>query len=132
MFYNYYGENMRKNAFTMVELIGVIVILAIMLLIAVPSVNNAIKTSEENKKQEALNNIYMATENYLMANYDEYSSLDNIGASEYIYVMDLINQQYMDIDELNPNDDESFDSKDVVKVTRNEDNTFSYELTVIE
>ena len=46
--------------------------------------------------------------------------------------MDLINQQYMDIDELNPNDDESFDSKDVVKVTRNEDNTFSYELTVIE
>mgnify|MGYP005788154811 CR=1 FL=1 len=132
MFYNYYGENMRKNAFTMVELIGVIVILALMLLIAVPSVNNAIKTSEENKKQEALNNIYMAAENYLMANYDEYSSLDNIGNSEYIYVMDLINEQYMDIDDLNPNDDQSFDSKDVVKVTRKEDNTFSYELTVVE
>ena len=101
-------------------------------MVAVPSINSVIEQGEENKKQEALNNIYMATENYLMANYDEYSSLDNIGASEYIYVMDLINQQYMDIDELNPNDDESFDSKDVVKVTRNEDNTFSYELTVIE
>ena len=101
-------------------------------MVAVPTINSVIEQGEENKKQEALNNIYMATENYLMANYDEYSSLDNIGASEYIYVMDLINQQYMDIDELNPNDDESFDSKDVVKVTRNEDNTFSYELTVIE
>lgn len=132
MFYNDYGENMKKKAFTMVELIGVIVIMALILLIAVPTINNAIKTSEENKKQEALNNIYMAAENYLMANYDEYSSLDNIGNSEYIYVMDLINEQYMDIDDLNPNDDQSFDSKDVVKVTRKEDNTFSYELTVVE
>ena len=123
---------MKKSGFTLIELIGIVVIIGLILLVAVPTINNVIEQGEENKKQEALNNIYMATENYLMANYDEYSSLDNIGASEYIYVMDLINQQYMDIDELNPNDDESFDSKDVVKVTRNEDNTFSYELTVIE
>ena len=123
---------MKKSGFTLIELIGIIVIISLILLVAVPSINSVIEQGEENKKQEALNNIYMATENYLMANYDEYSSVDNIGASEYIYVMDLINQQYMDIDELNPNDDESFDSKDVVKVTRNEDNTFSYELTVIE
>ena len=123
---------MKKSGFTLIELIGIIVIISLILLVAVPSINSVIEQGEENKKQEALNNIYMATENYLMANYDEYSSLDNIGASEYIYVMDLMNQQYMDIDELNPNDDESFDSKDVVKVTRNEDNTFSYELTVIE
>ena len=123
---------MKKSGFTLIELIGIIVIISLILLVAVPSINSVIEQGEENKKQEALNNIYMVTENYLMANYDEYSSLDNIGASEYIYVMDLINQQYMDIDELNPNDDESFDSKDVVKVTRNEDNTFSYELTVIE
>ena len=123
---------MKRRGFTLIELIGIVVIIGLILLVAVPTINNVIERSEENKKQEALNNIYMATENYLMANYDEYSSLDNIGASEYIYVMDLINQQYMDIDELNPNDDESFDSKDVVKVTRNEDNTFSYELTVIE
>ena len=123
---------MKKSGFTLIELIGIIVIISLILLVAVPSINSVIEQGEENKKQEALNNIYMATENYLMANYDEYSSLDNIGASEYIYVMDLINQQYIDIDELNPNDDESFDSKDVVKVTRNEDNTFSYELTVIE
>ena len=123
---------MKKSGFTLIELIGIIVIISLILLVAVPTINSVIEQGEENKKQEALNNIYMATENYLMANYDEYSSLDNIGASEYIYVMDLINQQYMDIDELNPIDDESFDSKDVVKVTRNEDNTFSYELTVIE
>ena len=70
----------------------------------------------------------MATENYLLANYDDYKFLDNIGSSEYIYVMDLINEQYMDIDSLNPNNGSAFDSKDVVKVTRNQDNTFSYEL----
>ena len=123
---------MKKSGFTLIELIGIVVIIGLILLVAVPTINDVIERSEENKKQEALNNIYMATENYLMANYDEYSSLDNIGASEYIYVMDLINQQYMDIDELNPNDDEYFDSKDVVKVTKKQDGTFSYELIVAQ
>lgn len=123
---------MRKNGFTLIELIGIIVIIGLILLVAVPTINTVIERSEENRKQDALNNIYMAAENYLMANYDEYSILDNVGNSQYIYVMDLINEQYMDIDEVNPNDDEAFDGKDVVLVTRNEDNTFSYELTRIE
>ena len=123
---------MRKNGFTMVELIAIVVIMACILLIVLPALNNTIKNSEEKKKEEALNNIYMAAENYLLANYDEYSSLDTIGNSVYIYVMDLINEQYIDIDEVNPNDDEGFDSKDVVKVTKQNDGTFNYELTVIE
>ncbi len=121
-----------KKAFTLVELIAIIIIMALMALIAVPSINNIIKKSEENKKNEALNSIYMAAENYLLANYDDYSSLDNVGSSEYIYVLDLINSQYIDIDTLNPNDDEAFNNKDVVKVTRNTDNTFSYELIVFK
>lgn len=72
---------MKKSGFTLIELIGIIVIISLILLVAVPSINSVIEQGEENKKQEALNNIYMATENYLMANYDEYSSLDNIGAN---------------------------------------------------
>ncbi len=121
-----------KKGFTLIELIGVIIIMGLILLIAVPTINSVIKQGEENKKQDALDNIYMAAENYLLANYDEYSSLDTIGNSVYIYVMDLINEQYIDIDEVNPNDDEGFDSKDVVKVTKQNDGTFNYELTVIE
>ena len=123
---------MRKNGFTMIELIAVIVILSLMLLVAVPAINNTIRISEENKKKDLLNNIYMAAEDYLLTNYDDYSTLDSVGAVEYIYVLDLINEQYIDVDTLNPNNDQTFNNKDVVKVTRNEDNTFSYELTSLK
>ncbi len=122
---------MRKNGFTMVELIAIIVIMASMLLIILPAVNNTIKNSEEKKKEEALNNIYMAAENYLMANYDDYK-IDNSGDTTYIYITDLISNNYMSIDTLNPNNDSTFSNKDVVKVTRNDDGTFSYELDYLK
>ena len=115
----------------MVELIAIIVIMASMLLIILPAVNNTIKNSEEKKKEEALNNIYMAAENYLMANYDDYK-IDNSGDTTYIYITDLISNNYMSIDTLNPNNDSIFSNKDVVKVTRNDDGTFSYELDYLK
>ncbi len=123
---------MKKNAFTLVELLAIIVIMASMLLIILPSINNTIKNSEEAKKQESLNSIYMAAENYVMANYDEYSSLDNIGSTEYVYIMDLINNGYLSIDTVNPNNDSVFNSKDVVKVTKQENGTFKFELDYIK
>lgn len=38
-----------KKGFTMIELIGVIVIMTLILLIAVPTINNVIKSSKEEK-----------------------------------------------------------------------------------
>lgn len=122
---------MKKNGFTMVELIAIVVIMASMLLIILPAINNTIKNSEEKKKQESLNNIYMAAENYLMANYDDYK-LNNPGDNDYVYITDLISNNYMSIDTLNPNNDSTFSNKDAVKVTRNEDGTFSYELVYLK
>ena len=49
-----------KKGFTMVELIAIVVIMALMLLIILPSINNTIKQSEGKKKETDLNNIYMA------------------------------------------------------------------------
>ncbi len=122
---------MRKNGFTMVELIAIVVIMASMLLVILPSINNTIKQSEEKKKQENLNNIYMAAENYLMDNYENYR-INNAGDTTYIYITDLINNNYMSINTLNPNNDSSFTKNDAVKVTRNKDNTFHYELDYIK
>lgn len=123
---------MKKNAFTLVELMAIIVIMASILLIILPAINGTIKNSEEKKKQDALNSIYMAAENYVMANYDEYSSLDDIGSVEYVYITDLISNNYLSIDTVNPNNDLAFNSKDAVKVTKKQDGTFSYELIVAQ
>ncbi len=119
---------MKKNAFTLVELLAIVIIMASILLVVLPSINDAIKSGEENKKQDNLNSIYMAAENYLMSNYDKYSSLDDIGASEYIYITDLIANNYISISTVNPITDSYFKNSDAVKVTRNNDGTFSYEL----
>ena len=85
---------MRKNGFTMVELIAIVVIMASMLLVILPSINNTIKRSEEKDKEEALNSIYMAAENYLMDNYEDHK-IDNAGDTTYIYITDLINQHIL-------------------------------------
>ena len=122
---------MRKNGFTMVELIAIVVIMASMLLIILPSINNTIKQSEEKKKEEALNNIYMAAENFLMDNYEDYK-IDNAGDTTYVYITDLINNNYMNINATNPNNDSSFNNKDAVKIVRNNDNTFYYELITLK
>ena len=122
---------MKKNAFTLVELIAVIVLLCIIALISFPALTNVIKGGEEKNKEEALNTIYMAAENYLMANYEDYI-INNTGDTAYIYITDLMNNNYLNTDTVNPNNDSSFSSKDVVKITRNEDGTFKYELEYVK
>lgn len=121
---------MRKKGFTLIELLAILVILAIMVLIALPSLTDTTRKTEEIKNQEVLNSIYMATENYIMANYD--STLDTIGGIVYVNVIsDLMGQNYIDINTLNPNNNQIFSGTDVVKVTRNEDWTFNYELVTL-
>ena len=115
----------------MVELIAIVVIMALMLLIILPSINNTIKQSEEKKKEEALNNIYMAAENFLMDNYEDYK-IENVGDTTYIYITDLINNNYMSINTVNPNTNKTFNNNDAVKITRNDDKTFDYLIVPIE
>ena len=122
---------MKKNAFTLVELIAVIVLLCIIVLISFPALTNVIKGGEEKNKEEALNTIYMAAENYLMANYEKYF-INNTGDTAYVYITDLINNNYLNADTINPNNDSGFSNKDVVKITRNEDGTFKYELKYVK
>lgn len=120
---------MKKNGFTLIELIGIITLIAIIGLIALPSIVNVTRQSDERNKKEDLNSIYIATENYVMSNFDEFPNLTTSGNYEYIKVLTLVNEEYIKNDMMNPNTNENFTGKDVVKVTRNEDNTYSYVLT---
>ena len=121
---------MRKKGFTLIELLAILVILAIIVLIALPSLINTTIKTEEIKNEEVLNRIYMAAENYIMSNYD--SNLNSVGGVAYVNIVnDLIEQNYIDINISNPSNNQSFNSDDVVKVTRKEDWTFNYELVTL-
>ena len=56
MCYILYGENMNKNGFTLIELMGVIVILSIIVLITTPAVINVISSvrNELSKEQKQI------------------------------------------------------------------------------
>lgn len=57
-----------KKGFTLVELLGVIVILGIIAMIAVPTINNALNTSRDKAYDEQINTIENTARSYMSKN----------------------------------------------------------------
>ena len=55
---------MKKNAFTLTELLAVIVILSIVSLIAVPNLINSIKSNNKDNYESVINDIILSAESY--------------------------------------------------------------------
>ena len=102
---------MKKNGFTLIELIGIIIIIALVSLVVFPSLVNVTRNAEEKKKNENLNTLYLAAEDYVDLNYDDFTSLNMIGNHEYIKVLTLINENYVEAGMLNPNTNETIVEK---------------------
>ena len=65
---------MNKKGFTLMELMGVLVILALLMLIVFPRLINLIKSSNDTKDDITKNLIYLATENYIKERKNKYIS----------------------------------------------------------
>lgn len=117
-----------KKGFTLIELLAIIIILALISLVAFPSIIEMQRNSELQEKEATLKNLYIATESYILSDYkDKY---DN--SSFNIYVSELIEKGYVKSDSINPNTDSNYTEKDYVRVTRNENNEFVFELMYVE
>lgn len=79
---------MNKRGFTLVELMGVIVILGIISLIAVPPIINQIKGARENNDSNNKLLIYDSAELYVEENYDLDS--ENYGKTYYVSLQQLV------------------------------------------
>ena len=90
--------NKIKNlGFTLVELLGVIIILGVIALITFPIIDKAIKNSKQKALEQIINNIEEAAYNYSIEN--------DLGYSEYqkkLELSDLIQQGYLTKDIINP------------------------------
>lgn len=115
-----------KKGFTLIELLAVLIILSIISLIVFPTIISLNKNDMNN--EELYNTIYMACESYVMSNYVNYSTLDNVGSSAKVSILTLINDNYLKQDITNPKTNSSFTQDDYVIITRNKDMTFSYKL----
>lgn len=80
-----------KRGFTLIELIGVITILGIISILGMSTINKYINESKQKNYNNQLNNIYSATDNWMVSNSSSLSkdiinciSIEELKLSEYL------------------------------------------------
>ena len=104
---------MNKKAFTLIELLAVVSILAILALIITPAIDNNIKKSKQKALQVQIENIRMAAEAYYADNISEKPAE---GMDDTIYVSELVTSGYLSNNVKNPETGTIFSSNTYVKL----------------
>lgn len=112
---------MKNKGFTLVELIGVIVILGVVAIFAVPALTKTLKDSAEKSYNEYVRDISIAAENYFHNETDEI-----INGKYFISVGTLIEKGYLKRG-INPKTNEETSDNATVIITKNTDKTEKYQ-----
>ncbi|MEG2321963.1 MAG: LamG-like jellyroll fold domain-containing protein [Bacilli bacterium] len=115
---------MKKKAFTLIELLAIITILGVMLLISLPALVGTTKKNEERQYNDFLNNLYIASENYVLAN--KIPELEVTNGTVFLSINDLIKNGYFKKDTQNPKTKNIVDNN-TIRIVKKEDKTLSYE-----
>ena len=81
---------MKKKGFTLVELLGVIVILVLIMLLVFTTSSSVFKRSKKNLDKETLNLIYAAADSYVTQNVDSYPKTE--GSTYCLSLNTLVNE----------------------------------------
>ncbi len=111
------GDNMKKNAFTLIELLSVIAILGIIAVIAVPSLIGELKNSKNNAFDTVKKIIISSAKNYVIDN--------NVALPESISINLLCDDNYLTCPVLDPTDNTEVNG--YVNISRNK--TYEYSAT---
>ncbi len=117
----------KKNGFTLIEMLAVVTILGIISLLAFPYANNLLKKSKDNEYNRFLDDIYLATEAYLVDNSDNYAALTKEDGVEYVSLEKVVKGGYLKSTTVNPKTGEKIDLNKSVKVT-NKNKKYNYAL----
>lgn len=116
----------NKKGFTLVELIALLGVIAIMLLLAAPSLVNQIETTRESNYKNFVSDLCLAAESYLNHSDVEGSTdLEAKGDSIEISVEDLIASGYVKNNLTNPKTDKKLTASDRLTITLTEDLTYT-------
>ena len=110
-----------KNGFTLIELLGVISLISILILVAVPSLNDSSKAAKQNEKDSFNDTVSQACVDFLEVNSEEdiYKDFfDRVNDVLWLDLKTLIREGYLKSNLKNPyHKDESVTDNDMVKVT---------------
>lgn len=106
-----------KKGFTLAELIGVIVVLALISLVTIPAVSKTLKQNKESLCESQLNNILSAAKAWGADHVFELPS--DSGETKTITLGDLINGGYIEGDIENPVTKDIFAEGSEITITKN-------------
>ena len=116
---------MKKNGFTLVELLAVIVVLSLILVIAVPSVNKYIKQSKEKAYNTQISTITEAAQAYASANSGLLPRKEEFVVK--ITLGQLKSSGLIKEEVKNPNDDKYFDDALTIEIKKKGE-TYTYDI----
>lgn len=91
---------MKKDGFTLVELLGVLVIISLILIVSVPAIINNFKSSENEEMENFKKELYGAAESYYIENIDRFDF--DTSPTYKIYVSELVSEGYISGSRVNP------------------------------
>ena len=120
---------MNEKAFTLAELLGVLVILSIISLIAITSVDRSIKQSRNNTCKTQEKNIIEGAKTYFVDYPNELPTTTSSSKNIYI-INDLEDGGYIEDNLINPMTDEEYNSGSYVEVQLVKAGTNQYKYTL--
>lgn len=121
----------KKNGFTLVELIAIILVLSIIMTISFTSLSKTIENSNNQKYDTLIKNIETACENYvnLPGIYRNVDSVINSNGSYEVTINDLINASVIDEIPINPKNNKKMKNGKII-VTKNSNNELVYKVEI--
>lgn len=110
------------KGFTLIELMGVIVILAILCVITVVGVDKMLLSGKENLYEQQIDIIELSAKNWLTDNPSQKPENELI-----ITIKTLVDSGYIESEIKNPKTGRNFDLETEIKITKN-NNTFEYKV----
>jgi len=107
---------MKKNAFTLIELLAVLIIMMLLITISIPLVSNVLKESRQKATNALIKNIEVATKKYVTDNIRDMDELNRFGFIN-ISIKTLVEKKYIQSNLKNPNTKEIIFLDDIVYVT---------------
>ncbi len=115
-----------KRGFTLVEMLAVVVILGLVLIIAIPQIQNEVANKKTAVHETTLRMIYDAAELYVTA--DSHTYKKEVGNTYCIHLQDLVDKELLEEPITNFQDGSALDLSLGIKVVVNEYKEFTYSL----
>lgn len=117
----------QKSGFTLIEMLGTLVVLSIIVATSVPAITSMLKRSNEQRYEEWLKSLYIATEEYVESHRENFYEINN-GGTSYLSIKQLLDQGYLRSSVKDPKTGNDITEVAIVEITLNEDQELQYRI----